>query len=49
MNVNSITEIAGLIGEPGRIRMLTTLLDDKTHSASELAMAADVSAQTASE
>lgn len=48
MNVNSITQIAGLIGEPGRIRMLTTLLDDKTHSASELAMAADVSAQTAS-
>lgn len=48
MNVTSIQEIAVLIGEPGRIQMLTTLLDGHSHSASEMAMAADVSAQTAS-
>jgi DNA-binding transcriptional ArsR family regulator len=48
MNVISITRIAALIGEPGRIRMLTTLLDGNRHSASELAMAASVSPQTAS-
>jgi DNA-binding transcriptional ArsR family regulator len=48
MDVTSITHVAGLIGEPGRIRMLTMLLDGNRHSASELAMAADVSAQTAS-
>jgi len=48
MDVQSITQIAGLIGEPGRIRMLTTLLDDNSHSASELAMTAAVSPQTAS-
>lgn len=48
MDVTSITRIAGLIGEAGRIQMLTTLLDGNGHSASELAMAAAVSPQTAS-
>jgi DNA-binding transcriptional ArsR family regulator len=48
MDANSITRIAGLIGEPGRIRMLTMMLDGRRHSASELAIGADVSAQTAS-
>ena len=48
MNTQSIARIAGLIGETGRIQMLTTLLDGKRHSASELALAANVSAQTAS-
>lgn len=48
MNVKSIAHIAGLIGEAGRIRMLTALLDGNAHSASELAMAATVSPQTAS-
>jgi DNA-binding transcriptional ArsR family regulator len=48
MNATSITRIAGLIGEPGRIRMLTALLDGNRHSASELALAAAVSPQTAS-
>lgn len=48
MNADSITHIAGLIGEAGRIRMLTALLDGNAHSASELAMAAAVSPQTAS-
>jgi DNA-binding transcriptional ArsR family regulator len=48
MNVNSITRIAGLIGEAGRIQMLAVLLDGNRHSAGELAMAAAVSPQTAS-
>jgi DNA-binding transcriptional ArsR family regulator len=48
MDVTSITRIAGLIGEAGRIQMLTVLLDGNGHSASELAMAAGVSPQTAS-
>ncbi|PYX99089.1 MAG: transcriptional regulator, partial [Acidobacteria bacterium] len=43
MDVTSITNIAGLIGEAGRIQMLTTLLDGNGHSASELAIAASVS------
>src|SRR5438552_860541 len=48
MNATSITRIAALIGEAGRIQMLATLLDGNRHSASELAMAATVSPQTAS-
>jgi DNA-binding transcriptional ArsR family regulator len=48
MDSTSITRIAGLIGEAGRIQMLTALLDGNGHSASELAMKAAVSPQTAS-
>jgi len=48
MDATSLTRIAGLIGEAGRIQMLTTLLDGNGHCASELAMAAAVSPQTAS-
>src|SRR5215471_19624423 len=48
MNATSITRIAGLMGEAGRIRMLAALLDGNGHSASELAIAAEVSPQTAS-
>ena len=48
MDVTSITRIAELIGEPARIRMLAALLNGEGHSASELAMAAAVSPQTAS-
>jgi len=48
MNATSITRIAGLMGEAGRIQMLAALLDGNGHSASELAMAAAVSPQTAS-
>ncbi len=48
MDVISITRIARLIGEAGRIQMLTALLDSNGHSASELATAAAVSPQTAS-
>ena len=48
MKVPSIARVAGLIGEAGRIQMLTTLLSGNAHSASELALAAGVSPQTAS-
>jgi DNA-binding transcriptional ArsR family regulator len=48
MDVKSLTRIAGLIGEAGRIQMLIALLDGNSHSASELAIAADASPQTAS-
>src|SRR6267142_3909666 len=48
MNVPSLARVAGLIGEAGRIQMLTTLLSGYGHSASELALAAGVSPQTAS-
>jgi DNA-binding transcriptional ArsR family regulator len=48
MDAQSITHIANLIGEAGRIQMLATLLDGSGHSASELAIAASVSPQTAS-
>src|SRR5450432_1764306 len=48
MSNPSIARIAALIGEPGRIQMLTTLLSGNAHSATELALAAQVSPQTAS-
>ena len=48
MNVISIENIASLIGQAGRIQMLTALLDGNSHSAAELALAAGASAQTAS-
>lgn len=48
MNAVSIKRVAGLLGDAGRVRMLLALLDGKTHSASDLAIVADVSPQTAS-
>lgn len=48
MNATTIVRIASLIGEAGRIQMLSVLLDGNAHSASELATAADASPQTAS-
>jgi DNA-binding transcriptional ArsR family regulator len=48
MDATSIARIARLVGEAGRIQILTTLLDGNGHSASELSMAAAVSPQTAS-
>jgi DNA-binding transcriptional ArsR family regulator len=48
MDASSIVRVAALIGEAGRIQMLSILLDGGGHSASELAMAASVSPQTAS-
>jgi len=48
MKTTSIENIAGLIGDPGRIQMLMALLDGQSHSAGELAIAANASAQTTS-
>src|SRR5450432_414173 len=48
MSIPPIARLAGLIGEAGRIQMLTALLSGNGHSASELALAAEVSPQTAS-
>lgn len=48
MNVKSIEQVAALIGEAGRIQMLTALLDGQSHSAGDLALTAGISAQTAS-
>jgi DNA-binding transcriptional ArsR family regulator len=48
MSIPSIARVAGLIGEAGRIQMLTALLSGSGHSASELALAAGVSPQAAS-
>lgn len=45
---SAVARIAQLIGEAGRMQMLITLLDGNGHSASELAIAAGVSNQTAS-
>jgi len=43
-----IAEIAGLVGEPARATMLSALLDGRALTATELAMAARVTPQTAS-
>lgn len=48
MNANRLSHIAGLVGEAGRIQILTTLLDGSCHPASELAAVAGLSPQTAS-
>jgi len=48
MDVRSITHIAALIGEAGRIQMLNALLDGRSYTASELAMVAEASPQTTS-
>jgi hypothetical protein len=39
---NRFVDIAGLIGEPARARMLWNLLDGRAYTASELAIAADI-------
>ena len=43
-----IAEIAALIGDPARANMLTTLMDGRAYTATELANAAGVTPQTAS-
>ena len=45
---NQFSNIALLIGEPARATMLWKILDSGIHSATDLAIAADVSAQNAS-
>ena len=48
MNINEVARIAALIGEPARTAMLLALMDARSLTANELALAATVSAQTAS-
>jgi DNA-binding transcriptional ArsR family regulator len=43
-----ISPIAAVVGEPARARMLTALMEGRALTATELALAADVSASTAS-
>src|SRR5258708_23920352 len=45
---NKFIEIASLIGDPTRATIMWTLLDGKTFTATELAIAADTSAQNIS-
>jgi len=47
-NANQFSGIASLIGEPARAAMLWKMLEGKAFTATELAVAADVSAQSAS-
>ena len=46
--VNALSEVAALMGDPARAAMLSTLMDGRAHTASELALAAGVTAPTAS-
>ena len=48
VTMNSVSEIAALMGDPARASMLSLLMDGRAHTASELALAAGVTAQTAS-
>jgi len=47
-SVNHFSTIALLIGEPARAAMLWKIMDGRMHTATELAIAADLSAQNAS-
>ena len=46
--VNALSEVAALMGDPARAAMLSLLLDGRAHTASDLAVSAGVTAQTAS-
>ena len=48
LTVNSLSEVATLMGEPARAAMLQLLMDGRAHTASELALTAGITAQTAS-
>ena len=48
MEENKFVDIAGLVGEPARAKMLWNLLDGRAYTASELAMAAEISGTSAS-
>ncbi|HZQ01996.1 MAG TPA: helix-turn-helix transcriptional regulator [Reyranella sp.] len=48
LTVNALSEVATLMGEPARAAMLQLLMDGRAHTASELALTAGVTAQTAS-
>ena len=46
--MNALSEVAALMGDPARAAMLSLLMDGRAHTASDLALAAGVTAQTAS-
>src|SRR4029077_9753269 len=48
VTVNALSEVAALMGDPARAAMLQLLMDGRAHTASDLAHAAGVTAQTAS-
>jgi DNA-binding transcriptional ArsR family regulator len=48
ITVNALSEVAALMGDPARASMLSLLMDGRAHTASELALTAGVTAQTAS-
>ena len=48
ITVNALSEVAALMGDPARAAMLSLLMDGRAHTASELALTAGVTAQTAS-
>lgn len=48
ITVNALSEVAALMGDPARAAMLQLLMDGRAHTASELALTAGVTAQTAS-
>ena len=48
ITVNAFSEVAALMGDPARASMLQLLMDGRAHTASELALTAGVTAQTAS-
>ncbi len=48
LTVNALSEVATLMGEPARAAMLQLLMDGRAHTASELALTAGITAQTAS-
>jgi DNA-binding transcriptional ArsR family regulator len=48
ITVNALSEVAALMGDPARASMLQLLMDGRAHTASELALTAGVTAQTAS-
>ena len=48
ITVNALSEVAALMGDPARAAMLPLLMDGRAHTASDLALTAGVTAQTAS-
>lgn len=48
ITVNALSEVAALMGDPARAAMLSLLMDGRAHTASDLAITAGITAQTAS-
>jgi DNA-binding transcriptional ArsR family regulator len=48
ITVNALSEVAALMGDPARASMLQLLMDGRAHTASDLALTAGITAQTAS-